>query len=313
MSDMTDEAEDPFSCESDLLKHISQLCREHGIETNFNDDCAYLSPSAQIISTDAVVENIHFDPSWLDPFEIGRQAAVVNLSDVAGSGAYPTWALWSLQIPSHWLDRKLSQVCRGFISELAQFNTRLVGGNICVGGDNLAIHVTVGGTPFNVGPVTRSGAKPGDNIYVSGTLGNSAPALRTVRPKHIKLRTRWHAHVQESKTISQLDGLSAMMDISDGLVIDAQRLSRASNVALKLDAAHIPCVSYQYSDRPLQDALYGGEDYVLLFTCAPGAKMPDFAKKVGVVVPGTGVFLDEIELPNRGFDHLKNARQNGAI
>ena len=134
--------------------------------------------------------------------KIGRQAAVVNLSDVAGSGAYPTWALWSLQIPSHWLNRKLSQVCRGFISELAQFNTRLVGGNLCVGGDNLAIHVIVGGTPFNVGPVTRSGAKPGDNIYVSGTLGNSAPALRTVRPKHIKLKNALACSCRGIKSIS---------------------------------------------------------------------------------------------------------------
>lgn len=313
MSDMTDEVEDPFSCESDLLKHISQLCLEHGIETDFNDDCAYLAPSAQIISTDAVVENIHFDSSWLDPFEIGRQAAVVNLSDVAGSGAYPTWALWSLQIPSHWLNRKFSQVCKGFISELARFNTRLVGGNICVGGDNLSIHVTVGGTPFGAGPVTRAGATPGDHIYVSGTLGNSAPALRTLRPKHIRLRTRWHAHVEESRRISTLDGLSAMMDISDGLVIDAQRLAKASNVGLKLDAACIPCVSHKYSDRPLQDALYGGEDYILLFTCAPGSKIPNFAKKIGEVLPGAGVFLDEIELPEGGFDHLRNARLNEAI
>ena len=310
---MTDEVEDPFSCESDLLKHISQLCLEHGIETDFTDDCAYLAPSAQIISTDAVVENIHFDSSWFDPFEIGRQAAVVNLSDIAGSGAYPTWALWSLQIPSHWLDRKFSQLCKGFISELARFNTRLVGGNLCVGGDILAIHVTVGGTPFRADPVTRAGATPGDHIYVSGTLGNSAPALRTLRPKHINLRTRWHAHVEESRRISTLDGLSAMMDISDGLVIDAQRLAKASNVALKLDAACIPCVSPKYSDRPLQDALYGGEDYILLFTCAPGSKIPDFAKKIGEVLPGAGVFLDEIKLPDGGFDHLRNARQNEAI
>ena len=145
VSDMTDEVEDPFSCESDLLKHISQLCLEHGIETDFNDDCAYLAPSAQIISTDAVVENIHFDSSWLDLFEMGRQARL-STSVSAGSGAYPTWALWSLQIPSNWLDRS-SRSCKGFISELARFNTRLVGGNLCVGGNN-PIHVTVGGTPF---------------------------------------------------------------------------------------------------------------------------------------------------------------------
>jgi thiamine-monophosphate kinase len=305
------------------------------VTLGIGDDAALLRvPVGQelVLTTDALVEGVHFLPGS-PPESVGHRALAVNLSDLAAMGADPAWMLLSLILPRadpHWLE----PFCRGLGRLAVEHNVALVGGNLSRG--PLSITVMLAGLVPGGQALRRAGALPGDDLYVSGTLGDAAagrapeeqgaaasaqdPAVSEAR----WLRERFEYPQPRLALGRALRGLAhACIDISDGLIADAGRLARASGCAVRIDASQLPLSPALRAHQPAraaQFALYGGEDYELCFSAAPpqAAAVQALAQqlqvpiqRVGALLPGAGV--DVTSLPAGtgaqsgagGFDHFR--------
>jgi thiamine-monophosphate kinase len=275
-----DESED--SDERTLITHLLQIFKSYAPQSDlidYRDDCASLtaqhfSGDAELLfTTDALCEGVHFDLKWDQYSEVGAQAAVANLSDLASSGAHPRALLWSLSIPEQISHQDVQDIAHGFGETAGRWSCPVIGGNLCVRPGPLEIHVTaVGSTERRA--ITRVGARPGDAIYVTGTLGDRALGYLDPTLKTRALRHQWRPHLREAYSLSQWGHVTAMLDISDGLLIDLERLAQVNQVTAAITRDRLP-LSDSVRAHPLGDqaALSGGEDYVLLFT-APQDLMP---------------------------------------
>jgi thiamine-monophosphate kinase len=286
------------------------------LAADIGDDAAVLPPPppgcARVISTDASVEGVHFRAGWLSPEEVGARAAAAALSDLAAMGALPEYLLLALALPPAW-DQEAVALARGVGQAVAQAGARIVGGNI-TRSTQLALTCTVLGAARRAVP--RSGARPGDLVVVTGTLGGPGAALQALlegRNPHPWARERFARPGARHREGAQLAaaGASAMLDISDGLAADAAHLAAASGVAMRLDPARVPVGP---GVTPAQ-ALASGEEYELLATVPPSAwpalraswsgdpalTVPLTA--IGVVEAGQGVTVVQGSVP-AGFDHL---------
>lgn len=261
--------------ESQLLQHI--FARSKNISRDFphvvagpGHDCAVVKCGKEtlLLKVDQIISGLHFLEYPKTPLKlIARKALARALSDIAAAGGTPVCALAAAAIPAGFsqADELFDWVHRAG----ATFKCPVVGGDICKTRGPLALSISVVGRPHTRrGPVLRSGAKPGDLVYVTGRLGNSFDR-KTGRGKHLTFTPR----VSEAKVLCDRLGnkLHAMMDISDGLGKDAGRLAEMSGVSIALEAETIPrdhCVCYW------QQALGDGEDYELFFAVAAGAKVP---------------------------------------
>jgi len=259
-----------------------------GMRLGIGDDAAVLAAGRRdewVLSCDALVDGIHFRAESYPPDSVGYKALARATSDLAAMGAEARFFLLTLALPSgfrgEWLDRFL----RGMGRAAREFGMRLAGGDT-TRSDRVSMSITVIGEVGRGLAVTRSGARPGDLIYVSGRLGRAALglALMEARGRAAKsLAPLLKPHLYPQIRI-ELGGwlarhcvASAMMDISDGLSTDLARLCGASGVGAKLAAERIPCVRIPAAATrvlrgkpldPLRLALHGGEDYELLFTVA---------------------------------------------
>ena len=215
-----------------------------------------------VVSVDASVEDRHFKPEWLTPREIGYRAIASALSDIAAMAAAPLGVLVAIGVPSSWRDR-LSEIGDGIGDAVDAVRTHILGGNLSDAG-RLSITTTVLGSVFV--PLARSGARPGDRVYVTGRLGGADAALRRLEsgeplsPFHARF-VRPVPRIDEARWLSDR-GVSAAIDISDGLVADARHIAAASGVALELDADRVPCAS----GVAVELAIESGEEYELLVT-----------------------------------------------
>lgn len=284
------------------------------------DDAALLRPAADMElaqTTDSLVEQVHFLPG-APPRSLGHRLLAVNLSDLAAMGATPAWALLSLTLPSvdeAWL--------AGFAAGLGQLarlhEVALVGGNLSRGPLNLGLQLT-GLVPAGTA-LRRSGARPGDEIWVSGTLGDAA--LGRLPGASAALRTRFEYPTARVALGVALRGIaSSCIDLSDGLLADLPRLTQASGCGAILEVDQLPLSSaLQASAAALswQRALLGGEDYELCFT-APAenaARLRVLAGQLGVplrrcgrVRAAAGLELHSaggvIQFSQSPFDHFKS-------
>ena len=265
-----------------------------GQTPDYSDDCAHIdatrgetrATSGLLITTDALCEGVHFDLSWDSYVQVGAQAAVANLSDLASSGAEPSALLWSLSLPATLTPLELDALAEGFGRVAAAACCPVVGGNICVRSGALEVHVTALGVPITT-PITRLGARPGDAVYVTGELGERALGYLDPSAETRALRHQWRPHLSESRALAHWGAVSAMLDISDGLLLDLGRLARLNKLDVELTSALIPMSAYIRA-HPLgvQAALSGGEDYVLLFTAPAGLTPPPEvgARRIGLCV-----------------------------
>lgn len=268
-----------------------------------------------LISTDALIEMRHFLRSE-PPYLLGRKSLAVNLSDIAAMGATPVSFLLTLGIPSDVTKRYLDDFLAGLASSAREHGVALVGGDTSSSPGPFVISITIlGRTGSRARILTRSGARPGDRLYVSGPLGGSSagrallsagfrprldPTRRTLkgvarpsRAPHIapvRLLEALRLHFEPSPRLelgSKLSGegiASSAIDLSDGLSLDLARLAAASGVGARLLTPAIPiadcarAISSAFKIDPLRHALNGGEDYELLFTVPPG-KEPLLAGK----------------------------------
>lgn len=276
------------------------------------DDCAVLpSQGPACVTTDAVVEGVHFTRRGFSFEDVGHKALAVNLSDLAAMGARPAWFTVALGVPEDVTAADLKALGRGMSALAALHGATLVGGNVT---RSLQLSVTVTLTGLLDGPpMLRSGGRVGDALYVSGPLGDAAAGL--VHPRELgHAQRRPQPHVAFGR-LAALHA-SAAIDVSDGLAQDLGHLCRASGVGGDLSAAALPLsdtllevVGSRQAALPF--ALRGGEDYVLLVATSQPARFEasmaraGFAvHRVGALVAGEGVRVNGVRLRGKlGFTH----------
>lgn len=263
------------------------------------DDCAILRLGGRtyLWTTDSLTEGTHFERSWMTPRQIGAKAYLVNASDIAAMGGRPRFALVSLGAPANFPGRGLVDVQRGIVEMAARDRVAIVGGNLT---RSPILQVTIallGEAPRR--PVLRSGAQPGDAIYVSGTLGDAGLGLRLLRnnPRARGLPVRRFRlpspRVGAGVMLAARRIASAMIDVSDGLLADLRHICRASRVGARVDVEALPTSRAVRRVDPWL-ALHGGEDYELL--CAVPARqeknLESVAADLGCQMTRIGVFCD---------------------
>lgn len=279
-------------------------------------------------STDMAVEDVHFRREWLDWTTVGYRAAAAAVSDTAAMAARPLGLLVSAALPPE-LDRGvLEEIGRGAGLCLDRHGGSLLGGDLSSSPGPVVLDVVALGAAEE--PVGRDGARPGDELWVTGELGGAAAAagdwLRGLEPDPRARRAfeRPPARTEEARWLAAEVDPTAMIDVSDGLAGDARHLAAASDVRLECGLPRVPLAEVldEYDDRAeaLRRALGGGEDYELLFTARPGRvgeMAARFERELGVAltriggaVEGRGVaWLDargeEVEVGAGGWDHFR--------
>ncbi|HSV27267.1 MAG TPA: thiamine-phosphate kinase [Sedimentisphaerales bacterium] len=269
-----------------------------------------------LVTTDMLLEGVHFDLSKTSIEQAGYKAMAVNLSDCAAMATVPTGAVCSVGLPAGWGADELKQLHTGITTIGKRFGCPLIGGDITrwdrpSGG--LTICISMLSRPVNCRPLRRSGAKPGDCIAVTGSLGGS------ILGRHFCFIPR----VAESLAIVQLAQINAMIDVSDGISTDLNHICRLSGVGARVEAASIP-LSLDAMKRPdpLRSGLDDGEDFELLFTLAPKQweilrskwRLPTPLTLIGEITRDTSVILaasdgKESRLAAGGYDHLSGKKK----
>jgi thiamine-monophosphate kinase len=230
------------------------------------------------------LEGIHFRRDWHPPESVGHRCLARGLSDIAAMGGEPVAAFLSLALPRDLPQAWVGRFARSLISLGERFGVTLAGGDTAESPNGILADIIVVGTAPKGKSVLRSGARPGDRIFVSGELGGSAAAIlqmRTKPKKKVKPRAYPRHFYPEPRVelgrILREKGLaSAMIDTSDGLSTDLAHLCEESNVGAEVESVLIPRASVGKPAREvdLDLALHGGEDYELIFTARPGQRVP---------------------------------------
>ena len=249
-----------------------------------------------LVTTDFSLEGIHFRRDWHSPESVGHRCLTRGLSDIAAMGGEPVAAFLSLALPRDLPQSWVGRFARSLIHLAEGFGVTLAGGDTAESPDGILADIMVVGTAPKGKPVLRSGARPGDRIFVSGELGGSAAAVLRMRTKpKKKLNPRDYPRhfypeprIELGRILREKGMASAMIDTSDGLSTDLAHLCAESGVGAELDSALIPRARVGKPTREvdLDLALHGGEDYELLFAARPGKRVP--AKIAGVALTQIG-------------------------
>jgi thiamine-monophosphate kinase len=317
--------------EQDLIAAIRQDFGKggRGLVLGIGDDAAVIRPGKQnlILTTDLLIEGSHFLRSLHPPFELGRKSLAVNISDIAAMGGRPLYALLGLGLPpatpGSWVDRFFA----GMKSAAREFGVRLIGGDLSRS-RMVVISVTLIGEGKSF--VRRSGGRPGHLLFVSGFPGQSHAGLELLKKgfkrggdrsadRLIKAFLDPIPQVELGLELARRNAASAMLDTSDGLSVDVGNLCRESGVGAEIAAENIPISPElkRLRKSPMQDALYGGEDYGLLFA-VPQARVPEVKKlrkrfhlaQIGRLTAGRKIYLihssgQKTLFKPRGFRHFK--------
>ena len=310
---------------------------------DIGDDGAVVEPErnrVEVITVDALVEGVHFDRRWSSARDIGYRALAVNLSDLAAMGASPRTALLSLILPAHLPVADLDDLLDGFLSAAEPHGLALVGGNVTASSGPLVVDVTATGAVRPRRMLLRSGARAGDELYVSGTVGAAAAGLAWLRAEGttgagdravdldpcVQRYLRPEARVRLGGLVGRNRAASACVDLSDGLADAVRQLAAASGTGAVIDAEALPLdetARRWWGDRgvdPIGAALTGGDDYELLFAVPRRARRRFLAvtrlvkqvpvSRIGAITGKAGLSLlrggvDE-PLPD-GFAHFSTA------
>lgn len=298
--------------EFELIRHLQQALpnavrSNQAIPLGIGDDCALWTPPANeaiLITTDSLIDTIHFRIGWTSWRDLGWKALAVNISDIAAMGGKPRVATVSLALTGNELVSDLELLYRGMGKIAIEEEMVLAGGDIVRAPHDFGIHVTVLGNTRHSRFLTRSGAKPGDLICVTGTLGAAAAGLALLdlpaddarrnaatAPMLIEAHTRPRPRVQVGRLALQ-HGATAAMDLSDGLFGDLPKILVASGVDATIELTSLPVASAIRALFPndwLDLATRGGEDYELLLTVPP-----DRLDRLHYAIDAIGQTLTEI-------------------
>jgi len=308
--------------ENDFIKRIRSSVEpsKNPLVKGIGDDCAVIPLDKSrhtLLTTDAFVEGVHFKRAYFRPEQIGEKAMAVNISDICAMGGMPKYALVTIGFPKKEKQAFIDRVYCGIIGAAKRFNADIVGGDT-VSSPSLFISITVWGEAEKREIMMRSGARPGDGLFVTGFLGSSAAGLDFL--KRLKARATGakellavNSHLQpqprlrEGRLLAKSGIVTACIDVSDGLVNDTMRICGESGTGAVIYAENLPvCASTQaiasrFGKDPVDYALYGGEDFELLFTVgkkdigrlvklARARSVPVF--RAGVITAGKSVLIE---------------------
>ncbi|MGQ3684773.1 MAG: thiamine-phosphate kinase [Candidatus Loosdrechtia sp.] len=297
--------------EFSFIKWIRERQKRHkDVIVGIGDDCAVIDVSSDrfcLITTDMMVEGTHFDLKKCTIRDVGRKAIACNISDVAAMGCKATVAIVSVCFPDHTPEKFARELYKGIWDIADKYNIEIAGGDIISGHGPLCINVALLGKDEGLKPVCRSGAKVGDMILVTGTLGGS------LLGKHLHFDPR----VKEGILLNRHFTIHAMIDISDGLTADLNHILEESHKGAILYEEKIPVskaaeeMAKKTGNTPLHHALFDGEDYELVVVLSKKQ-----AKKVtesnlfpentfsciGEIVGGSGI---KMKHPNGALKHIK--------
>lgn len=295
----------------DWLSRRPPVGRVRGVLAGIGDDCAVVrgprDRTPGLFKIDSVVDGVHFQSKTTRPYGIGWKALNRPLSDVAAMGGVPRYAVAAACVPRGFGLARMKQVMAGLEAAARRSGVALVGGDTASTPGPFSVSVAVWGEAGPGGPVLRSGARPGDWVWVTGALGGS------ILGRHLKFTPR----LREARAIVRRLRPTAMMDVSDGLGIDAGRLARASGVAIVLEGGAIPlsrearALARRDGRSALDHALGDGEDYELLFTTRPRA----LREIAGLAIAGVRVSVIGRAVRGRGawvVDRGRRRRVDGA-
>lgn len=280
----------------DLPAHVLQ---------GIGDDCAVTrgdDGTLRLCTTDMLVEEVHFRLRDLSAAELGRKALAVNLSDIAAMGGWALDAYVAVALPAALDGRFLAELEGGMADLAAEHGLAVLGGDTTRSPGPLVLSITVIGAAEQGKVLLRSGARPGDRLYVSGPLGDSAAGLHALTQGHgdddelarplIARHLAPRARLELGRRLAQSGAARAAMDLSDGLSTDLPRLLAASSVSARVDAERVPLSAAlkRYCEReeldPLALALHGGEDYELLLSGDAGlAQRVEGLIEIGEILP----------------------------
>jgi len=312
--------------EDELVAALRKLLsgKHPGVVVGVGDDAAVLERGSVsvVLSTDMLVEDVHFQSAWTSARDLGAKAIVVNVSDLAAMAASPRAAVVSLALPSDVTSGWVMELYGGMREACDEYALSLVGGDLSRS-DRVIVSVAALGEVAPGRAVLRSGARPGDRVAVTGALGAASAGLRIARSGKVRgdrdrallaALLRPAARVGEAQVLAA-EGATAMIDVSDGLARDLHRLCVESRVGARLDLAGVPVAE----GATREDALSGGDDYELLATLPSEAfeaaaaalheRLGVTLSGVGDIIEGTGVVAvdpdgGERPLEPTGWDHF---------
>ncbi|HEY2923281.1 MAG TPA: thiamine-phosphate kinase [Candidatus Binatia bacterium] len=305
-----------------------------GVRIGIGDDAAWVDNPARssLVTADLLIEGVHFDLRWTSLFELGYKSLAVNLSDISAMGGVPAFAILSLGIPANFDSEQIDDLYRGVNTLARKFGVAIVGGDTNIA-KSLIISVCVIGDPPPQ-PIRRSGARIGDDIFVTGTLGDSALGLKLLKRnwprlarRHIMQLLQCHhrptPRIIAGALLARTRLATAMIDVSDGLLQDLGHVCRASRTGAVIWNERLP-LSPAYRALAGKDgtryALSGGEDYELLFCARPQnrKRIEKLEQRAGVGITRVGTCVAAAKgitvidgfgkaLPIRftGHDHFK--------
>jgi thiamine-monophosphate kinase len=276
--------------ERNLIAHIRRLAHTspaNGIVQGIGDDCAILRPargSVLLVTTDLCIEDVHFHRAWHSPAVVGHRCLTRGLSDIAAMGGEPLACFLSLGLPKDVQQIWVNSFLKGLLDLAKRFHVQLAGGDISSAPKITADIVVVGQVPAGKA-ILRSGARPGDRIYVTGSLGGSAAVLKQLyagKPKSARSSPHFYPIPRIEAGIQLRKRATAMIDLSDGLSVDLAHICAESRVSAMIVADQLPIGK----GADLELALHGGEDYELLFTAPRRTKVP--SQIAGLKITGIG-------------------------
>ncbi len=330
--------------EYDIIQLVQKQARGQGpnLEKGIGDDCAVFSSGKHeswLITTDILVDSIHFDKSFHPPQLLGRKCVAVSFSDIAAMGGEPRFVLLAISVPAHISSSWLTSFLEGVTEIVEEHDCLLIGGDT-VQSKELTITITVLG---NSGPgeiLFRSGACEHDTVYVSGFLGDSGAGLKLLQNYLTDHKSnRWseliQAHLNPTpqvslgKLLAQSGCVTSMQDISDGLATDLSHICKESGVSALLTESLLPKnpLMLQAADHlklnSIDLQLFSGEDYQLVFTVQHGREnelesminmnSSQSISAVGKIQKGSGVYLQQekgkrVEVTFKGYEHTMQHR-----
>ncbi len=252
--------------EFSFIKWIrSNQKKDKNVVIGIGDDCASIKINGNkqcLVTTDMLVDGTHFDLKKNTPGEIGKKSIACSISDIAAMGCSAKYAVVSICFPQETMTKFAKELLLGMKREADAYNIKIIGGDVVSGNKMLAVNVTMYGENKGLNPVTRSGAKVGDVIMVTGVLGGS------ILKKHFAFKPR----LKEGQILNKNFNINSMIDISDGLVADLNHILEESGVGAVLYEDEVPVsadakkLACKTGFSALHHALHDGEDYELLFT-----------------------------------------------
>ncbi len=324
----------------DRIQHILPTAKHNDLILGIGDDTAIIrldSKRVMFVTCDIQVENQHFRLENTTTYQLGRRAMAVNLSDIAAMGGNPTFALISLGFPRTILLEDFDSLFAGMKDELSEFDVAVIGGNLSHSESGLIIDITLMGEAAQSEYLTRSGAQPGDKIFVTGNLGNSGAGFQVLQKFGTKFPQQYerfvNAHLQPKARVAFGQKLAhsklatAMIDVSDGIASDLNHICEMSKVGAEIRQSKLPADHelhsiIEFSGKNFTElTMHSGEDYELLFTVKPDTALQKLQSisvetgipvtEIGTILPkGSGYYLineknQKQKIQPSGWDHFR--------